>query len=130
MLIYRCLMESGLSIGSVDDVWSDSRAWRSLGTWRMCIDAITELIGGNHGVKASFIKACVMQTDGLGSVPYALEEVADFLVTDTLARLYWQSMVPDGDYPHKCPHCNSAAFIGFLQVDCKARCAASQPRDV
>ena len=94
----------------------------------MCVEALTELIGGGHAVQSSFIKACVMQTDGLGSAPYALEEVAEFLVEDPIARIYWDGRVRDGHYPHQCPHCHAAAFVGFLQVDCKARCRASTPR--
>lgn len=128
MLIARCLLECGELIGSVDDIWTSPRAYRALTTWRMCIDAIVDLIGGSHAVQASFIKACVMQTDGISATPAFLEEIAEFLVSDTLARLYWQSLVSDKHFPHRCPHCNAAAFIGFLQVDCKARCPASVPR--
>lgn len=128
MLIAKCLMENGLLIGSESEIWTHPRAFQALGTWRMCVDAITELIGGGHGVQASFVKACVLQTDGLNGVPYALEEVADFLVTDTMARLYWDALVTDRRFPHHCPHCGAAAFVGFLQVDCKARCAESVPR--
>lgn len=128
-LIARCLMESGLLIGDdAEQIWTHPWAARTLVTWRLCIDAIVELIGGRHGVQASFIKACVMQTDGLEGVPFALDDVAEFLVTDELARLYWDTLVEDARYPHRCPHCRSAAFVGFLQVDCKARCPASVPR--
>jgi hypothetical protein len=127
-LIARCLLESGLLIGNEQEIWANPRAYRALATWRMCIDAITELIGNKHGVNASFIKSCVMQTDGLDSVPYALEEIAEFLANDQLARIYWDSQMRDSRYPHRCPHCHAAAFIGFLQVDCKARCSASAPR--
>lgn len=127
-LVARALLESGILIGSVDEIWSHPSAYRALGTWRMCVEAITDLIGGGHGVQASFVKACVMQIDGLDSAPYALEEVAEFIVSDPIARMYWQSMVTDRDYPHRCPHCSAAAFVGFLQVDCKARCPASKPR--
>lgn len=128
MLIARCMLENGLLIGNEAEIWTSPRAYKALGTWRMCVDAITELIGGGHGVQASFVKSCVLQTDGLGGVPYALEEIADFLVTDTMARLYWDALTTDRRFPHRCPHCDAAAFVGFLQVDCKARCPASVPR--
>jgi hypothetical protein len=122
-------MESGLLIADdVDQVWTNPTAFRALVTWRMCVDAIVELIGGRHGVQSSFVKACVLQTEGLKSMPFGLEEIADFLVTDTMARLYWDAMLADMRYPHRCPHCSSAAYVGFLQVDCKARCPASAPR--
>jgi hypothetical protein len=64
----------------------------------------------------------------LQGVPYGLEDIAEFMVADTMARLYWTALVSDDRYPHRCPHCNAAAFVGFLQVDCKARCLASVPR--
>ena len=127
-LIARALMEGGLLIGSVDEIWTHPDAYKALETWRMCIEAITELIGGGHGVQASFVKACVLQFDDLPRTPYGLSEIADFLVTDQVARMYWSALITDKDYPHRCPHCKAAAFIGFLQVDCKARCPASKPR--
>lgn len=94
-----------------------------LGTFRECIDAITTLIGGGHGVRASFVKACVMQADGLGKTPYLLDDVAEFLITDQESRDYWQMMCQDDRFPHKCPQCGAAAFIGFLQIECKAQCS-------
>jgi hypothetical protein len=128
-LVARCLLESGVLIGTVDEIWTHPNAYRAFETWRMCVDAIVELIGGGHGVQSSFVKACVMQFDGLSGVPYALEEVAEFLVTDPVARMYWDGLTLDSHYPHRCPHCRAAAFVGFNQVDCKARCVASMPRD-
>jgi hypothetical protein len=122
-LIARALLESGLLIGNVVEIWTHPRAYRALTTWRMCMEAITDLIGGGHGIQASFVKACVMQFDGLEGVPWGLEEIAEFLVDDPLARMYWDAMIPDKHYPHRCPRCESAAFVGFLQVDCKARCS-------
>lgn len=128
MLVARALMESGELIGSEDEIWSSPYAYRALVTWRLCIEAITELIGGGHGVQASFVKACVMHMDDMSTnAPYALDAIAEFMVGDTLCRLYWSALVSDQDYPHRCPHCNAAAFIGFLQVDCKACCPASRP---
>lgn len=129
MLVARCLMESGLLIGDdIDQIWTHPSTFRALATWRMCIDAIVDIIGAKHAVQASFIKACVMQTDGLQSAPFALDDIAEFMVTDVMARLYWDALIGDDHYPHRCPHCGSAAFVGFLQVDCKSRCPASVPR--
>ena len=126
-LVARALLEGAVLIGSPDDIWSSPLAFRALATFRMCVEAITELIGGGHGVQASFVKACVLQMDGLGGVPYALEEMAEFLVSDTVARMYWDGMTCDSRFPHRCPHCSSAAYVGFLQVDCKASCPESLP---
>lgn len=121
-LIARCLMENGILIGSQEDIWTHPSAFRALGTWKECIDAITLLIGGNHAVRPSFIKSCVMQADGISSVPFCLDEIAEFLVEDNEARLYWQSRCNDDMYPHKCHKCGCAAYIGFLTVECKAKC--------
>lgn len=122
-LVARCILESGILIGSYSDIWTHHYATEVLGTLRECIDAISLLIGGSHSVKASFVKACVMQADGLSKAPLFLDEVAEFLVEDDECRVYWQGMCLDDRFPHRCPHCNAAAFIGFLQVECKAKCA-------
>ncbi len=127
-LVAKALCESGELIGSEDEIWSHPSAYRALVTWRLCIEAITELIGGGHAVQASFVKACVMQMDELRtSPPFALDDMAEYMVTNTLCRLYWSALVQDQSFPHRCPHCNAAAFVGFLQVDCKARCPSSRP---
>ena len=122
ILIARCLLEQGILIGSHEEIWTHGSAWRALGTWRECVDAITLLAGGNHGIKASFVKACVMQADGIHETPFCLDEIAEFIVNDPDARKHWISMCSDDRYPHRCPRCNAAAFIGFNQVDCRARC--------
>jgi hypothetical protein len=128
-LIARCMMECGELIADDEEqVWTHHLPYKALVTWRMCIDAITELIGGGHGVQASFVKACVMQTEGLRDAPYLLDELAEFMIVDGRARKYWDSLTTDKWYPHRCPHCGAAAFVGFLQVDCKGRCTASCPR--
>lgn len=123
-------MEAGELIGSQDEIWSHPSAFRALATWRLCIRAIDALIAGKHGVQASFIKTHVMQSvSSLGNmVPFCLDSIAEFMVTDTMARLYWDSLTNDKHYPHRCPHCGAASFVGYLQVDCKARCPASHPR--
>lgn len=121
-LVARCLIHEGVLIGSFAEVWTHTSAWRALSTWRECVDSITMLIGGGHGVEASFVKACVMQADGISKVPFCLDEVAEFLVTDAEARRYWHVMCADDRFPHRCAHCGAAAFVGFLQIDCKAKC--------
>jgi hypothetical protein len=127
-LIARCMMECGELMGdNVDQIWTHHLAYKALVTWRMCIESITDLIGGGHGVQASFVKACVMQTDGLRGTPYLIDEIAEFMLADGRARMYWDSLTVDKWYPHRCPHCRAAAFIGFLQVDCKAGCEQSHP---
>lgn len=127
--IARCLTMYGVLIGSEREIWTHPSATRALVTWRLCLEAITELIGGRHGIEASFIQACVMQLEDVVEVPFALSEVAEYLATDSTARLYWRLMCLDREnFPHRCPHCGAAAFVGFNLVDCKARCPASVPR--
>lgn len=124
-LVYRCLLEQGVLIGNEEEVWSVPAAYRALDTLRECVDAICTLIGGRHGLTSSFVKACVMQGDmaGGGHAPYVLDEMAEFLVHDGEARAYWEGFVSDALYPHRCPFCGASAFVGFLQVDCKAKCS-------
>ena len=127
MLVARALCEAGELIGSTDEIWSHPSAFRALATWRLCINAITALIAGKHGVQASFIKSHVMKhtagMSNLGSItPFCLDSIAEFMVTDTMARLYWDSITNDPHYPQRCPRCGAAAFIGYTQIDCKARC--------
>ncbi|MBV9125672.1 MAG: hypothetical protein JO112_20170 [Planctomycetes bacterium] len=127
-MVARCLLLSGLRIGSVDEIWTHNDAWRALVTLRMCMDAIRMLVRGQHSVQASYVKAIVMQDDDLTDTPFALDEVAEFLLNDPQGRHYWDSRVEDKHFPHRCPHCDAAAFVGFLQVWCKARCAPSKTR--
>lgn len=128
-LIARCLFEGGVLIGSPDEIWSHSDAYRALGTWRECIDAITQLTDGKHMVRASFVKACVMQSEDLnGQVPFELETIADFVTSDSEARHYWDQLMADDRFPGRCPFCGAAAYIGFFQIECKSRCAKSIPR--
>lgn len=107
---------------SVDEVWTSQDAYVALTTWRYCVDAIDELVKGNHGVQPSFIKAYVMQLTTIPSTPRFLDDMAEFITDDQVARAYWDSILKDSHYPHSCPNCGSAAFIGFLQIDCKASC--------
>ncbi len=127
-LVARALLTGGVLIGNEDEIWTHSSALRALGTLRMCVEAIGMLYRGGHGIQPSYVKAIVMQEDGLSGAPFALEEVADFLLTDPEARAYWDGLLPDRHFPHRCPHCGAAAFIGFLQVWCKGRCPLSKTR--
>lgn len=122
-LLSRCLIEAGVfPETSTRQLWGSPLAWVAYSTWRECLDALTILIGGGHGVEASFVKACVMQADGISEVPYCLDEIAEFMVDDAEARAYWQQLCQDDMFPHVCPRCGAAAFVGFLIVECKAQC--------
>lgn len=30
------------------------------------------------------------------------------------------------NFPHKCPHCGAAAYVGLNAVDCRAKCPRSE----
>lgn len=121
-IVWKCLMDNGLLIGSLDEVWTHRNAWLLLTTLRECMDAISLIVGAGIAVHSETIKSCVMQSDGMDTAPFGLSYMAEFLYEDNRARTYWQSMTPDDKFPHKCPYCKSAAFIGFNMVDCKAKC--------
>ena len=121
-IVWRCLLESGILIGSIIETWTHRNAWLMLGTLRECIDALMLIIDSGISVHPDTIKVCVMQSEGLDCVPFSLGEMTHFLCENPRARNYWQTFVPDSHYPHKCPKCGFAAFIGFNLVDCKARC--------
>lgn len=126
-LIAKSLILCGELIGSVDDIWTHPNAFKALGTWRFCMEAIAELVSNRYTVMPSFIKSIVLKKCIATGWPYLLDEIAEFLVNDNAARRYWDGVISDPHYPHRCPHCNSAAFVGFLQIDCKVRCDASKP---
>lgn len=122
-LVARCLMSAGILIGSEDEIWTHMSAARALQTMRLCVAAIQKLVSSKHGVQAAWIKAVVIQDIGKDPIPFALDEVAEFMVEDRMAREHWNTTVRDDHYPHTCPRCRiSAAFIGFNLIDCKARC--------
>jgi hypothetical protein len=130
-LVYRCLLTQGVMIGSEDDIWkgAPSSAFRALATLRLCISAIGDLTEGRHTVRAGFVKAVVMQTNGLSDSPYCLDEMAEFLMEDAEARSYWDSVMLDDRFPVRCPICKTAAaFVGINSVECKAKCVASSSR--
>jgi hypothetical protein len=120
--IWRCFLIKEILIGSEDDVWTAPSAYRALATLRHCMSAIKQLVDGQHGIEASFIKAIVMQTDGMGQMPFALDEVAEYLCEEHEARRWWQSQVSDSRFPHRCPECGSAAYIGLRLIECRANC--------
>jgi len=45
---------------------------------------------------------------------------------EALRRLKTNAATCDDEYPHKCPYCGNAAFVGLNKVDCKANCKDSQ----
>ncbi len=121
-LVWRCILESETLIGDIDDIWSHISSHRALVTMRLCVEAIGMLVRGKYSVQPSFVKSIVMQTDDIDRVPFLLEEMSEFLVADDEARAYWHTLMPDDRYPHECPFCGAAAFIGCISIDCKAKC--------
>lgn len=121
-LVYRCLLTEGVLLGNEQEIWSVPAAYRALATLRLCIDAIERLAIVGFSVDESNVKSVVMQTDGIDGYPFVLDEMAHYLINDQGARHYWQTRLQDERYPHVCDRCGAAAFVGFLQVECKAGC--------
>lgn len=122
--VWRAILIQDVMIISEEDLWANHPiAFRALVTMRLCMDAIQRLIDGQHEVNAGFVKAVVMQGDDMdGEVPFMLDEMAEYLMTDEEARRWWQSQIADSRYPHRCPFCSAAAYIGFNQIECRALC--------
>ena len=121
-IVWRCLLEGGLLIGSIDEVWTHQHAWNTFKTLHECMDALELIINANLSVNAITIRACVLQSDNVSSMPFAMREMSEFLVENDRARNYWQTHIATNMHPHRCPHCGAAAFIGFNLIDCLARC--------
>lgn len=127
-LVYRCLLTRHGLIGDEDDMWASPFAPPVLKALRTCVRAILNLIENREGVYASSIKMRVTSWWGTSAVG-GLDEMADFLVDDREAREYWQGLQPDSRYPHTCPLCGrSPAYVGFLTVECRSKCASSSSR--
>jgi hypothetical protein len=45
---------------------------------------------------------------------------------EALRKLKEDAAKCDDDYPHKCPFCGNAAYVGATKIDCKARCEDSK----
>jgi hypothetical protein len=121
-IITRCMNEQDVVYGDTEYIWSQPSAYRMLATMRLCLDAIVNLANMHHEVNPSFIVAVVMQTNDMGEPPFGLTEMAEHLCTNTDARAYWVSMMTDGQYPHRCPFCGAAAYIGLRMIECKSEC--------
>lgn len=120
--VYRCLLTEGVLIGNEEEIWSSQSAYRTLVTMRLCIDAIERLDTIGFQVSEESVKSIVMQTDDLDGIPFALDEMAHYLVMNDEARFYWQMRLRDDRFPHVCDRCGSAAFIGLNIIECKAGC--------
>lgn len=122
--VARFLLTDMILIGSVDEIWTHQTAFRALATWRLCIQAIQRLVAARQSVLPSYVKAVVMQLPDVVDSPFALDEIAEFMVTDERVRRYWDGLVLDRNYPLRCPLCKvGAAYVGMNEVDCKSRCA-------
>lgn len=47
-------------------------------------------------------------------------------IVDSIKRVQADVKECDEDFPHRCPHCEAAAFVGLTKVDCKAQCRRSK----
>ncbi len=122
LIVAGAMLESGELIGSLEEIWTHPLAYKCLDSLRLCVVGIQRLVASKQAVDANNIRAVVMYHNGFNVPPYMLDDLAEYLVTNPYGKLHWQQSVPDSMFPHKCPFCQAAAFIGFLQVECKANC--------
>lgn len=126
LIVAGAMLECGELIGSLEEIWTHPLAYKCLDTLRLCVSGIQKLVGSKQAVDANNIRAVVMYHNGFNGPPYMLDDLAEYLVTNSYGKLHWQSQVPDSMFPHKCPFCTSSAFIGFNMVECKANCAGAK----
>jgi hypothetical protein len=127
LIVAGAMMECGELIGSLEEIWTHPLAYKCLGTLRLCVEGIQRLVASKQAVDADSIKAVVMYHNGFQPAPYMLSDLAEYLTVNSYARLHWSTQVPDSMFPHRCPFCSAAAFIGFLQIECKNDCRRPPP---
>lgn len=116
-----CLIDAGALVGSVDEIMSTKMGREAHVTLRMCVDAVRYLIERKMALSRQNLKLIVCSE--CTSPPPNIDEMAAFFVDNKLARKFWRGRIQDPDlFPHVCPLCGGAAFIGFAQVDCRSRC--------
>ena len=106
-------------IGSVDDLWTHPSARRIHTTLGLVVLGLFELVAAGRAIGMSRLRTAVYGIAPRGSELYALDEVMQHLMTDPKARCFWDDLMPDKSYPHRCPRCSLAAFVGFNRVSCK-----------
>ena len=120
-IIAELMMSTGALIGTVDQIWTHPSSGRALVTMRRAIRAIDHLVRLGRALGATRVKMAItaLAEEGDEEYPFMLDETVKHLLEDGHARTYWDMLMPTKDYPHVCPRCGHACFIGFLQIDCK-----------
>lgn len=121
-LVWRCMNDQDIHYGDQDYIWSQGSAYQLLVTLRLCVESIVHLTNMHNEVTPDFVKTVVIQTNDLEGLPFCLDEMSMFLCIDAEAKSYWSTFCFDGAFPHKCPFCGAAAYIGLRMVDCRAMC--------
>lgn len=121
-LVYRCFLHQMILLGNEEEIWSVPDAWRMLNTLRSCVSGIEALTKVGFPVTPDGVMSATLLQVGVGPEPFHLADMAVHLCEDDEARLYWQTQLNDEKFPHRCPNCGAAAYVGFNQVDCRARC--------
>lgn len=122
-LVSRCLLESSVLICSEDDMLHHPLGFSGLVAFRFCVSSIGVLLSKKVAVSQPNVKlTAIIEYGGeLANIPL-INELSTFCVDDNAARAFWRGRIPMGSYPHMCPQCDSACFIGFNQIDCRLRC--------
>ena len=122
-LTARCLLESGILMGSTEEILGHDIGKASLRTFDLCVEAAVHLMTRKLTVSPSFVvMAAQSMTDPGEEFMVCIDEVSVFVVKDRYARKFWEAFVRDERFPHRCHVCGSAGFVGFNQVECKGSC--------
>lgn len=127
-LVASCLLEEGILIGSLDDIMGHHLFPMALFTFRECNSAIEYILENRMSLTKQNIRL-IANSHTQSRLEY-LDEIVDLCLNNTLARMFWRSRVPDPElYPHRCPDCLGAAFIGIVSIDCRSRCDLEEHPD-
>ena len=125
LVLWEMMLRSQALSGGLDEVWRHPATWRALGTMRRAVRSLDGLARLGRAVAASRVKRGMEGLpflEGEEDPPFMLDEVVEHLLCDGRAKDYWMRLMPDERFPHQCPLCGLAAFVGFTQVECRHGC--------
>lgn len=127
-IVWNCFLQFGILLGSEEEVWSHQFAFAGLKTMRLLVETIKFFAKENQEISVYNLETYLLKNNvEFNNDQYSYSsEMSDFLIYNPRARVYWQSLLKDDKFPHLCPFCGRAAYIGFMQIECKAKCDAKR----